>query len=97
MPNVDLSQVEWSTYPVDRVESKTTTGWIPDTPTIHSVGNAHYCWPTKLTFAPILGDLMLEKIDVTPSHEKTDWTFLPEAQFKPAPWDDTEWTKEGSA
>ena len=97
LPNVDLSGVEWSVYPVDRVESKTTTGWIPDTPTIHNVQNAYYCWPTKLTFAPILGDLMLEKIGVTPSHEKTDWSFLEEAEYRPAPWDDTEWTKENSA
>lgn len=94
LPNVDLSEVEWSVYPVDRVESKTTTGWIPDTPTIHSVGNAHYCWPTKLTFAPILGDLMGDKISGKPSQEKTDWDFLKKAEYKPAPWDDTKWIKE---
>ena len=62
LPNVDLSNVEWATLPIDRVEGKSDIdGWMPDTPTIHSVGNTHYCWPTKLTFAPLLSDRLLEK------------------------------------
>ncbi|MCB1650591.1 MAG: FAD-dependent oxidoreductase [Alphaproteobacteria bacterium] len=94
LPNVDLSQVQWAVLPVDRIEGKSgIDGWMPDTPTIHSHDNIHYCWPTKLTFAPLLADRLMEKIDTPPSGHTTDWDFLPEVSYAAAPWDKAQWTK----
>ncbi len=94
MPQVDLSNVQWATVPIDRVEGKSISeGWMPDTPTIHSIGNVHYCWPTKLTFAPLLTDRLLEKLDIKPSDTQTDFSFLPEADYTQTPWDEAQWTK----
>ena len=95
LPDVDLSDVEWAVLPIDRIEGKSDVdGWMPDTPTIHSAGNVHYCWPTKLTFAPLLSDRLLEKIDGEPSATQTDYSFLPEVDYSPAPWDKVSWTKQ---
>ena len=93
LPDVDLSCVEWAVLPIDRIEGKSSVdGWMPDTPTIHSVGNTHYCWPTKLTFAPLLSDRLVEKVGA-PSEQETDWSFLPEVDYTQTPWDKAKWTK----
>lgn len=95
LPDVDLSAVEWAVLPIDRVEGKSKTdGWMPDTPTIHSVGNVHYCWPTKLTFAPLLSDRLLEKIDLEPSGNETDFSFLQPVEYTKTPWDEATWKKD---
>jgi hypothetical protein len=95
LPELDLSQVEWAVLPVDRVEGKSDTdGWMPDTPTIHDAGNTLYCWPTKLTFAPMLGDMVLDKIGFEPSGKTTDFSALPAIDYAQAPWDKTEWKKD---
>jgi glycerol-3-phosphate dehydrogenase len=87
MPALDLTAMEWSVLPVDRIEGKSDTqNWLPDTPTVHRHGDYLYCWPTKLTFAPMLGDAVFDLID-QPSGEITDWSFLPEVGFSGAPWD----------
>ena len=94
LPHVDLSNVEWATLPIDRIEGKSNIdGWMPDTPTIHSHDNVHYCWPTKLTFAPLLADRLLEKLDIKPSGKQTDFSFLPEVDYAQTPWDKAHWTK----
>lgn len=87
MPALDLSQARWDVLPIDRVEGKSDTqSWLPDTPTVHQSGNYLYCWPTKLTFAPMLGDAIFEIIGAA-SGEQTDWSFLPEVDFAKGPWD----------
>lgn len=94
LPNVDLSNVEWATLPIDRIEGKSDIdGWMPDTPTIHSIKNTHYCWPTKLTFAPLLSDRLLEKLNFEPSHVETNFSDLAQVDYAKAPWDTEKWTK----
>lgn len=96
MPAVDLSRVAWSTLPIDRIEGKSkTSGHLPDTPTIHAVENALYCWPTKLTFAPMLANQIFEKLEahkITPSGTTGDFDYLPPCPFTEAPWDNALWT-----
>jgi hypothetical protein len=101
MPGLDLSGVEWAMLPIDRVEGKSDKdGWpvrhslggggMPDTPTLHNAGTMLYAWPTKLTFAPLLSQRVvevLEKEGITPSVTRTDWSFLPPAPMAKAPWD----------
>lgn len=99
LPNIDLSIMEWATLPIDRVEGKSERDdWMPDTPTIHGAENALYGWPTKLTFAPLLANRILKRLEadgIRPSGTATDWSFLPEAPYSEAPWNKATWTKEG--
>ncbi len=97
LPNIDISKMQWSTLPVDRSEGKSKTdGWMPDTPTIHHADGIIYCWPTKMTFAPMLGDMIISELkndNIEPSKQETDWSFLPEVKYTKTPWDNTTWTK----
>ncbi len=101
MPQVDLSGIEWATLPIDRIEGKSKTdGWLPDTPTIHESGDTLYCWPTKLTFAPLLSDMIFDRVEksgIKPNGIQSDWSFLPEAPYAETPWDTAQWIKESSA
>lgn len=93
LPNVDFSNAQWATLPINRIEGKSNTdGWMPSAPTIHRARNALYCWPTKMTFAPLLGDMVLKEINFEPSHTQTALD-LPNANFAQAPWDTAQWTK----
>ncbi|PCI56869.1 MAG: hypothetical protein COB36_00935 [Alphaproteobacteria bacterium] len=97
LPAVDFSNIEWSVLPIDRVEGKSKTdSWMPDTPTIHHTDAALYCWPTKLTFAPMLSDMILkdlEKQSIIPSASESDFSFLPDAAYTQTPWDKAQWSK----
>ncbi len=97
LPKIDFSNVEWSTLPINRVEGKSKTdSWMPDTPTIHHTPEALYCWPTKLTFAPMLDDMILKdlkKNNISPSNKESDFNSLPHADYTQTPWDNAQWTK----
>lgn len=97
LPNLDLSTMQWATLPIDRIEGKSgTKGWMPDTPTLHAVDNHLYCWPTKLTFAPLLFDKVLEHVQskgIKPSQSTSDFSALTEVDYAPAPWDKASWTR----
>ncbi len=96
LPQLNFSGVEWATLPIDRIEGKSKTGgWLPDTPTIHETDNRLYCWPTKLTFAPLLADTVIEKIKergIVPSASVSDWSHLPPVDYALPPWDHVTWT-----
>ena len=98
LPHVDISKAEWATLPIDRIEGKSSgAGWMPDTPTIHAAGNSLYCWPTKLTFAPLLSDMVIEhlqKAGIGPTDQTADCSALPAPDYALAPWDKTQWTKK---
>ena len=96
LPAVDLDGVEWAVLPIDRVEGRTQGFHMPDTPTLHRAGNVLYGWPTKLTFAPMLGDMVaaeLDKLGVAPSGRETDFSDLPEVDYAAAPWDNAAWNR----
>ena len=97
LPNLNHGPFEWAALPIDRVEGKSDTDhWMPDTPTIHQADECVYCWPTKLTFAPMLGDMILKSLeddDIKPSGITNDYSFLPEVAYAAAPWDTALWRK----
>lgn len=96
LPAVNFSGVEWAVHPVDRIEGKGGSTWLPDTPVIHQFQNAFYCWPTKLAFAPMLADRIedaLMKMKIRPSGTRRDYSFLPKAPFAKTPWDRATWKK----
>ena len=93
LPDLDMSAFQWSCIPIDRVEGQSGhKGFLPDTPTIHQKGNHLYCWPTKLTFAPMLADMVMERISAEPSAPSNDWSGFAEADYAPPPWDLVKWT-----
>lgn len=97
LPAIDLSNIEWSVLPIDRIEGKSKTdSWMPDTPTIHNTEAALYCWPTKLTFAPMLSNMILKNLknsNITPSSRQSDFLFLKNAKYTQTPWDKATWEK----
>lgn len=95
LPGADLIGVQWATLAIDRVEGRTRGFRMPDTPTLHRVGNVMYGWPTKMTFAPMLADMVLAELDalgIVPSGGDTDFSFLPPVGYAAAPWDRATWT-----
>lgn len=100
LPQLDLQDVEWSTYRVDRAEAATDNGGRPDTVQVLCAGNVTTAWPTKLALAPVLADEIAARVvPRTLRHppawnDIADWPRPPVAQY---PWDDPQqawWTVE---
>lgn len=97
LPQIRLDHAHWATLAIERVEGTSNTeGWMPDTPNVHEKGDHYYGWPTKLTFAPLLADKIIEKLTtagVAPSGAHSDWSDLPEApSYAATPWDCAQWS-----
>lgn len=97
LPHIDFSGVEWASVPIDRVEGLgKSKGWMPDTPVVHETEHALYCWPTKLTFAPLLADMIVERVQkrgISPSGKTSDFSSLPAVDYALPPWDKAIWSK----
>lgn len=94
LPNLDTSEFEYAFLPIDRVEGKAEKkNWLPDLPVIRRDENTLYCWPTKLTFAPLLSDFVLEEIDFDPAQAQSDFSHLKPAHYAQPPWDTAQWKK----
>ena len=92
MPDMDISGLEWAVYPVTRHEGiGGQKGWMPDRPTLHSSGRYLYGWPTKMTFAPLLSDMIIEKLS-PPSGEASDWSAFTAGTYEDALWDRMTWS-----
>lgn len=95
LPGVHLTGARWATLPIDRVEGRTRGLRMPDTPTLHRAGSTLYGWPTKLTFAPMLADMVvaeLGRLGIAPTGRETDFSCLPPVGYADPPWDRAEWT-----
>lgn len=62
LPWYDLSQLEWATWHVERAEGAQSDGSRPDQPSIKQVANVTVAWPTKLAFAPMLAQQLLNAV-----------------------------------
>ena len=61
---------------------------------MHRIGHLLLAWPTKLTFAPALADLVVERLkDVTPAGAQCAPPPLPAADVGAYPWDTADWQK----
>lgn len=96
MPHIDIDKFEWAVLPIDRIEGKSDTQQhLPDTPTIHNSGDRLYCWPTKLTFAPMLSDMIVKELNasgIKPSGTVSDFSALAPCPLTVTPWDDASWS-----
>ena len=100
LPLVKINNAEFSVFPVDRVEPRTRPGIMPDSPVLYNKEEKLYAWPTKLTFAPLMADKIAAQLmqdNILPSHNYTDWSFLPEVSYAQPPWETAQWTSEKSA
>ncbi|MCA9013811.1 MAG: FAD-dependent oxidoreductase [Planctomycetaceae bacterium] len=97
VPGIDLSQLEWNTYAVDRAEGITKSGLRPETPQILTEGNLLTAWPAKLALAPRLAEEVcqtLTQMNVVPTATDSSWTqafsSLPTPEVAQPPWETAE-------
>lgn len=93
LPYLDLSQVEWSSYAIDRAEAITEGGVRPETIQVLCAGNVTTGWPTKLALAPLLAEEMASR--VSPTVPESSWLpQLMQAWPKPPvagyPWNEAD-------
>lgn len=62
LPDLDLSQTEWTTRRIDRAEGATATGLRPDSYKLLQEGNVITAWPTKLVLAPQLAAAIARRV-----------------------------------
>lgn len=64
LPWISTAHAEWATLRIDRAEGCTPSGQRPDQPVVAPVQGAEAfalaVWPTKLVFAPLVGDRVAE-------------------------------------
>ena len=106
LPWIDLSAVRIATGRVDRAEARTADGRKPDGPVVESVGDGRLlvAWPTKLAFAPLLADRVLDAMTrsgVAPrvaaaAGADEEW---PRPEVAEYPWDEAgaEWFGAGAS
>jgi hypothetical protein len=94
--HLDWAGKEWATWFTFRAEAFSQNGRLPSGPVVQEYGNAMVLWPTKLTLAPLLGDIVLARLvekGVRPKHSGrtsllNNMEFPPLARF---PWDQASW------
>lgn len=62
VPWLDQSTLRWGTWNVSRAEGIQKSGLRPDQPAIEQVSNVTIAWPTKLAFAPMLAQRVMQEI-----------------------------------
>ena len=86
MPWMDYSGCEFSTFRIDRAEAGGETLLRPDTPYVRRHGNVVVCWPTKLTLAPMMGDMFM-KLMAEPKAALAAPPDLPRASIGTSSWE----------
>jgi glycine/D-amino acid oxidase-like deaminating enzyme len=86
LPWMDYSDCEFSTLRIDRAEAGSNSLLRPDTPYVRRHGNVVVCWPTKLTLAPMMGDLLMKLMPV-PKAAAAGSLNLPRSAVGSSPWE----------
>jgi glycine/D-amino acid oxidase-like deaminating enzyme len=86
MPWMDYSGCEFSTFRIDRAEAGGETLLRPDTPYVRRHGNVVVCWPTKLTLAPLMGDMFM-KLMTEPKTGLVAPPNLPQSSIGRSSWE----------
>lgn len=87
IPWIDFSGASWNTLLIDRAEGHITDNKRPDGAICIPDGNCLVVWPTKLTLAPALGDIVIKELKsqaIAPS-ERLHINKLELAQFLTSP------------
>lgn len=97
---IDFSETEWSTLIIDRSEVKMASGSRPENPYVDFDNGVITAWPTKLAFAPLLADQIIEqlkskKIEPSISADDSRELSLEHAEQALLPWqEDSRWGEE---
>jgi glycine/D-amino acid oxidase-like deaminating enzyme len=86
MPWMNYSDCKFSTFRIDRAEAGGETLLRPDTPYVRRHGNVVVCWPTKLTLAPMMGDMFM-KLMAEPKAGLAAAPNLPRASIGSSSWE----------
>jgi len=62
MPELCISKLEWRCLDIDRAEPASPGGRRPDSAAVVAEEDVITAWPTKLTLAPVLADVVLQKL-----------------------------------
>ncbi|MGC1274192.1 MAG: FAD-dependent oxidoreductase [Planctomycetaceae bacterium] len=96
LPGLDLHDVEWATYRVERAEGATAGGKRPDDVQISREANVLTCWPTKLALVPELARAIAGQVEPSdesvlfPGEAIRDWPHPPVAA---PPWEIVTWKR----
>ncbi|MDE2336788.1 MAG: FAD-dependent oxidoreductase [Alphaproteobacteria bacterium] len=94
-PDIDWNDKQWASHAVDRAEAFSDGTQLAAGPQIQRYGSVLVAWPTKLTFAPLLADLVLAHVEEngrapTPAAPPPD---LPAVVIGAYPWEDATWRR----
>jgi len=101
LPWIDFSDTEWSTLIINRAEVKMTDGSRPENPYVDFNNGVITAWPTKLAFAPLLADQIIERLkskSINPSNSPNGSIALTfeHAEQSLLPWqEESRWIDEG--
>ncbi len=87
LPWVDITDLRWTSFHIDRAEPAQKTHARPDFPFVHRSENTLTCWPTKLTLTPMLAEQVSQAISIVPSSSSPPKYNLPHATLGISPWD----------
>lgn len=104
LPCVDLRDVEWSTYSIDRAEGATPNGARPENIQVLCAGNVTTGWPTKLVLAPALAQEIARRASspyLSTAFDTTPFASWPRPDVALLPWEEEDrlwWKlKDGNA
>lgn len=97
LPWLDFGESEWSTLIIDRAEVKMADGSRPENPYVDLDNGVITAWPTKLAFAPLLADQIIEQLK---SHHIEPSNSIGEIALEPAkqallPWQEESRWEDG--
>jgi len=87
LPWVELTHCTYQVLSIDRAEPSQQDHKRPDTPYVRQFGNTIICWPTKLTLAPLLGDMVDDLLQFEPCDDQQISLSAP-VRIAPSPWED---------
>jgi hypothetical protein len=69
-PHIDFSQAKFQAFYIERAEAEYSSGKKPEGPSIIQERNVITAWPTKLAFAPLLAQQIVDKLSSVQSGER---------------------------
>ena len=90
LPGVNLDDVEWATYRVDRAEERMPGGKRPKGATVRQEGNVLTVWPTQLALVPALARDVADRLGeprVGSSTSEHPCPNRPHPKVAVPPWD----------
>lgn len=90
-PAIDWHDKQWAAWYGDRAEPLDAAGELPPGPLVRQHGRVLLAWPTKLTFAPALSDLVFAQLRGIRPEGKAAVPPLPAATVGSYPWEVAAW------